>query len=113
MCSTDVVPIESMSSTDVVPMESVPTIDDVPMESVPTTDVVPIESVPTAEVETTTSYSQPKLPARLYFSPTLLQDDEESDLELIQPVLSTINQNQMSNKKTKSFLLNNLFSYRY
>jgi hypothetical protein len=69
----------------------------------PQVEVVPIESLPTAaEVEATPSYSQPKLPARLYFSPTLLQDDDEP--ELIPPVLSTIDQNQTSRKK-KQFLL--------
>ena len=52
-----------------------------PNKSYHTEEVVPIESLPTAEVETTASYSQPKPPARLYFSPTLLQDDEESDSE--------------------------------
>jgi hypothetical protein len=76
-----------------------------PIESIPTTEVeatpsysqpkAPIESIPTTEVEATPSYSQPKPPARLYFSPTLLQDDEEP--ELIPPVLSTIDQNQTSN----------------
>ena len=60
----------------------------------PQVEVIPIESLPTVETETTSSYSQPKLPARLYFSPTLLQDDEEP--ELIPPVLSTIDQNQTS-----------------
>jgi len=62
-------------------------------------EVPSIESLPTTEVEATPSYSQPKPPARLYFSPTLLQDDDEP--ELIQPVLSTIDQNQISNKKSK------------
>ncbi len=59
-------------------------------------EVAPIESLPTTEVETTPSYSQPKPPARLYFSPTLLQDDDEP--EIIQTVLSTIDQNQTSKK---------------
>lgn len=61
-------------------------------------EVVPIESLPTAEAETTSSYSQPNLPARLYFSPTLLQDDE--DVELIPPVLSAVDQNRTSKIKT-------------
>jgi len=72
----------------------------VKLEETPTTDsnrsqgIAPIVSVPTAEVDITPSYSEPKLPARLYFSPTLLQDDDENINEPIQPVLSTIDQNQ-------------------
>ena len=57
-------------------------------------DVTSMESFPTTDVETIPSYSSPKLPARLYFSPTLLQDNEEP--EPIQTVLSTIDQNQTS-----------------
>ena len=61
------------------------------------TEVPPVESLPTMEVDATPSYSQPKLPARLYFSPTLLHDDDDEP-ELIQPVLSTIDQNRSSMK---------------
>jgi len=87
-----------------------------PIESLPTTEVeaTPLESLPTTGVEATPSYSQPKPPARLYFSPTLLQDDE--DPEPIQIVLSTIDQNQTNNEKSRiisrrfgqTFLLDNI-----
>ncbi|UJR23177.1 hypothetical protein I4U23_026196 [Adineta vaga] len=94
--------------------ESVPITTIIPIESVAMTTVTPIESVPTTEIETTQSYSQPKLPARLYFSPTLLLDDGDS--EPIQPVLSTVDQNQTINIKPKiiprrfgqTFLLDNV-----
>ncbi|CAF2876353.1 unnamed protein product [Rotaria sp. Silwood2] len=77
-------------------------------------EVMPIESIPTINVEITPSYSQPKPPARLYFSPTLLQDHEES--EPIQTVLSNIDQNQTNIEKPKlvsrrfgqTFLLDNV-----
>ncbi|CAF3903403.1 unnamed protein product [Rotaria sp. Silwood2] len=77
-------------------------------------EVMPIESIPTTNVEITPSYSQPKPPARLYFSPTLLQDHEES--EPIQTVLSNIDQNQTNIEKPKlvsrrfgqTFLLDNV-----
>lgn len=62
----------------------------------PVENVAPIRSMPTAEVDITPSYSQPKPPARLYFSPTLLHDDDENINEPIQPILSTIDQNQSS-----------------
>ncbi|CAF3614172.1 unnamed protein product [Rotaria socialis] len=65
-------------------------------------EVVPIESIPTNDVEMAPSYSQPKPPAHLYFSPTFLQDNEE--LELLQPVLSTIDQNQTNIEKPKNIL---------
>jgi len=98
-------PIESIPTTQVegTPIESIPTtqVEGTPIESIPITQVeaTPIESIPTTEVEATPSYSQPKLPARLYFSPTLLQDDEEP--EIIQPVLSTIDQNKTNIEKRK------------
>ncbi|CAF1569453.1 unnamed protein product [Rotaria magnacalcarata] len=77
-------------------------------------EVVPIESMPTNDIEMAPSYSQPKPPAHLYFSPTFLQDNEE--LELLQPVLSTIDQNQTNIEKPKNiprrfgqtFLLDNM-----
>ncbi|CAF3772410.1 unnamed protein product [Rotaria sordida] len=77
-------------------------------------EVIPIESIPITNVEITPSYSQPKPPARLYFSPTLLQDHEES--EPIQNVLSNIDQNQTNIEKPKvvsrrfgqTFLLDNI-----
>ena len=118
--------------TETIPRESLPTADveqskntsyqteTVPRESLLTanveesknksyqTEVIPIESLPTAEIEAP-SYSQPKPPARLYFSPTLLLDDEEPDLEPIKSVLSNIDQNQSSNRKNNFFFLNILF----
>ncbi|CAF3473467.1 unnamed protein product [Rotaria sp. Silwood1] len=77
-------------------------------------EVIPIESVPTTDVEITPSYSQPKPPAQLYFSPTLLQDHDEP--EPIQTVLSNIDQNQTNFEKPKlvprrfgqTFLLDNI-----
>ncbi len=105
----EVVPIESLPTAEVVPIESLPAAEVVPIESLPAAEVVPIESLPTAEVETTPSYSQPKLPARLYFSPTLLQDDDEP--ELIPSVLSTIDQNQTSRNKTNFSHSSNFFPF--
>lgn len=53
-------------------------------------------------------YSQPNLPAQLYFSPTILQDELS---EKIRNVHSPLNQNQTSkNKLFHSFLLNFLSS---
>ena len=74
-------------------------------------EVAPIESLPTLEAEATSSYSQPKPPARLYFSPTLLQDDDEP--ELIPPVLSTIDQNRSSMKIQSNLILLFFSSCRY
>jgi hypothetical protein len=101
--TTFVVKLEESKSTEpnksyqveVVPIESLPGTEVTLIESLPTTTVTPIESLPTGEA--TPSYSQPKPPARLYFSPTLLLDDEEP--EPIQTVLSTVDQNQTSNSK--------------
>lgn len=75
------------------------------------TEVAPIESIPTMEVEATSSYSQPKPPARLYFSPTLLQDDDEP--ELLPPVLSTIDQNRSSMKIRSNLTFSPLSLCRY
>ncbi|CAF1295782.1 unnamed protein product [Adineta ricciae] len=94
--------------------EPLPVTTIIPIESVAMTTVTPIESISTAEVEASPSYSQPKPPARLYFSPTLLLDDGDS--EPVQPVLSTIDQNQSINIKPKiatrrfgqTFLLDNV-----
>ncbi len=127
---TETVPRESLPTADVevskntsyqteaAPRESLPTADveqsknTEPNKSYQT-EVIPIESLPTADIEAP-SYSQPKPPARLYFSPTLLLDDDEPDLEPIQSVLSTIDQNQSSNRKNNFFFfLIFCFSYRY
>jgi len=47
--------------------------------------------IPSSEIEVSPMYSQPNLPARLYFSPTFLQDEES---EPIRTVLSPLDQNQ-------------------
>jgi hypothetical protein len=48
------------------------------------------------DIETSPVYSQPNLPARLYFSPTFLQDEES---ESIRNILSPLDQNQTSKNK--------------
>ncbi|CAF1438955.1 unnamed protein product [Adineta steineri] len=113
----EIPPIASSSPSIVTnPIQLVPTTTSIPNEPLSVTTVTPNETLPTPEVDTTPSYSQPKPPARLYFSPTLLLDDVES--EPIQPVLSTIDQNQTRNEKPKltsrrfgqTFLLDNIKS---
>jgi hypothetical protein len=52
-------------------------------------------------------YSQPKPPAHLCFSPTILQDEQS---ESIRNVLSPLDQNQTSKRKPKAlfcFLIKN------
>jgi len=55
--------------------------------------------IPSSEIEVSPMYSQPNLPARLYFSPTFLQDEES---EPIRTVLSPLDQNQTN--KNNEFL---------
>lgn len=108
VASMDAVPT---TDVEVLPIESVPTTNGkvLPMKSVPTdnVEVLPMEYVPTTDSEIMPSYSQPKPPAKLYFSPTLLHDGEEP--EIIQPVLSTIDQNQIS----KFIELNSIFHLQF
>lgn len=85
------------AEVEVQPAAPSPATNIIPIQSAPMTTVTPLESVPTPEAETTSSYSQPKPPARLYFSPTLLLDDDETGP--IQPVLSTVDQNKTSTKR--------------
>lgn len=118
----EVPPIESLPTTEaeVQPIQSLPTVETEvrPIKSLPTTEteVPPIQSIPISEVETIPSYSQPKPPARLYFSPTLLQDDDDEaeESEIIQPILSTVDQNQTNKLNPRrfgqTFLLDNVKS---
>jgi hypothetical protein len=99
--TTFVVKLEESKNTTANPS---PHVEIIPIEYLPTAEVIPIESLPIAEVETIPSDSQPKPPARLYFSPTLLQDDDEP--ELLPPVLSAVDQNRTRKKPKK-----NNFSY--
>jgi hypothetical protein len=60
-----------------------------------------------SSIATSPMYSQPKPPAHLCFSPTILQDEQS---ESIRNVLSPLDQNQTSRRKPKAlvcFLINN------
>lgn len=77
--------------------------------------IVPVESVNSAPLSTTEMqasplYSQPNLPARLYFSPTLLHDEdddeeEEAPVKPVKSVLSPWNQNRIGKDEERSSYL--------
>jgi hypothetical protein len=66
--------------------------------------IIPIAIIPSdhsshissREIEQSPMYSQPNLPARLYFSPTILHDEES---ESMKNILSPLDQNQTSQNK--------------
>ncbi|CAF2313398.1 unnamed protein product [Rotaria sp. Silwood2] len=79
----------SINKTYVIKLEETPNTE--------TNELLPIETsshIPSAEINASPMYSQPNLPARLCFSPTLLQDEES---ESIKNVLSPLDQNQTIN----------------
>ena len=80
-------------------------------ESSPIVPVASVNSAPlsTTEMQASPLYSQPNLPARLYFSPTLLHDEddeeeaeEEEPVKPVKSVLSPWNQNRIGKGRERS-----------
>ena len=81
-------------------------------EAVPSVSLalVPTDHSPalsTTQVEASPIYSQPNLPARLYFSPTLLLEEES---EAIKQILSPVDQNQIRRSQALPRSIVTLFS---